>query len=140
MMPSAFERWFGRTSTIVALGALAVAIFLPPHGVGIPFCWLNRMTGIPCPGCGMMRSLSSAARGMFKTSFEYHPFGLILLVCAVLVALVAVSPARYRHAVERWMDRNEVVFRWATNLFLGAFVVFGAVRAALHIYQRMAGA
>lgn len=47
---------------------------------GATFCPFRRLTGIPCPGCGMGHSLTAALRGDFAGSFHLHPLGLPLLV------------------------------------------------------------
>jgi hypothetical protein len=47
-------------------------------------CMMRRTTGIPCPTCGMTRSLASLAKGQFSQSLDYHPFGILVagLLCA----------------------------------------------------------
>lgn len=40
------------------------------------FCPLVIFAGIPCPGCGMSRSLYLFCIGEFADSFRYHPFML----------------------------------------------------------------
>jgi len=39
-------------------------------------CPFFKFTGIPCPSCGLTRSLISLSQGDFKTSWQYHSFGL----------------------------------------------------------------
>ena len=36
-------------------------------------CPFYRLTGIPCPGCGMTRAFLAAARLDFGAAFAYHP-------------------------------------------------------------------
>lgn len=50
-------------------------------------CMMFRMSGIPCPTCGMTRSLASLAKGRLADSLDYHPFGILvagLLCCGWL--------------------------------------------------------
>jgi hypothetical protein len=42
-------------------------------------CIFNRATGLPCPGCGLTRSIVSAVHGDMKTSFKYHRMGILVL-------------------------------------------------------------
>ena len=136
MRRTTFQRWLDRRTTLVAFGVLGVAVFLPPTGLGISVCWANRLTGIPCPGCGMMRSLSCAVRGMLEASFMHHPFGMPILLSSMLVVFVALLPSRRRAALEAWVGRHERVASKVSLLFLGAFVGFGAIRALVH-FERL---
>jgi hypothetical protein len=47
-------------------------------------CPFFKVTGIPCPSCGITRSLISLSQGDFKTSWQYHSFGLILTAIATV--------------------------------------------------------
>jgi hypothetical protein len=73
---------------------LAVARLLTPspRGVGtheqlgLPPCMLLKLTGIPCPSCGLTTSFAHAVRLHFYESFVTQPFGL--LACAVAFLLI----------------------------------------------------
>ena len=45
---------------------------------------MRRVFGVPCPTCGMTRSMASLAKGHLAQSIAYHPFGLLVagLICA----------------------------------------------------------
>jgi hypothetical protein len=38
-------------------------------------CLFRRLTGRPCPSCGLTRSWNAATRLQVRESFELHPFG-----------------------------------------------------------------
>lgn len=51
---------------------------------------MRTVIGLPCPGCGMTRSLSSLWRGHLWLSFRYHPLGIpLFLVCIVCILMFA---------------------------------------------------
>ncbi len=61
---------------------LSAALLTPSTGnlkigpVTLPgLCVLRNTTGIPCPGCGLTRSVVSAVHGDWKVSFQYHRMG-----------------------------------------------------------------
>jgi hypothetical protein len=63
-----------------AYGAVLLQAYrpvLPENGAN--FCPFRRLTGIPCPGCGMGHALVFALRGDFAGSFRSHPLGIPLL-------------------------------------------------------------
>ena len=54
--------------------------YLRIGGATLPgICMFHGMTGLPCPGCGLTRSISAAAHGDLKSSFSHHRLGLLLL-------------------------------------------------------------
>lgn len=50
-------------------------------------CPFHRLTGLPCPGCGLTRAFVCLAHGRFMESLHWHPIGW--LVFGVFVALWA---------------------------------------------------
>jgi hypothetical protein len=41
---------------------------------------LRTTTGVPCPGCGLSRSIVAAMHGDLRRSLAYHRLGLLTLV------------------------------------------------------------
>jgi hypothetical protein len=124
--------WLGRYCVAAAWMGLALAAFSPPHGSGLPWCWVYGATGLPCPGCGMTRSLSCALRGMWGESWTYHPFGLFVLPLFVLTAAQSLLPGPVRSRLKRLMQAHAPFFNGLYLTFVVAFVAFGATRALLH--------
>ncbi len=69
-----------RTS-VPAWGKVGILLLLPLALVLIPTAWLERgpsicvirrVTGKPCPGCGMTRALSCVAHGHFKQGYQHN--------------------------------------------------------------------
>lgn len=50
-------------------------------------CSFKNLTGLPCPGCGLTRSIVSGMHGDFRGSLTYHRLGLLTLfyVCLQLL-------------------------------------------------------
>jgi hypothetical protein len=49
-------------------------------------CVVRRLTGRPCPACGLTRSWRAAAHGRPRESLTHHPFGLVTMVGAAWFA------------------------------------------------------
>jgi hypothetical protein len=73
----------------VAAILVAAAVALPRGAVrGSPvICPFRRVTGLPCPACGLTRSWQAAAHFHLVDSLGYHPLGIATLVGAVATAL-----------------------------------------------------
>lgn len=123
--------WLGKYCVLVAWLGLFLAVISPPHGSGITVCWFQSSTGLPCPGCGMTRSLSCGIRGMFVESWNYHPLGLLVLALFVMTAAQSLFPRQVRLKLIQFIHAHATVFNTAYLVFVIAFVSFGAVRALL---------
>lgn len=80
---------------IVCFCILAGALILrPAHpgsshirlgGISLPdVCVMRGTTGLPCPGCGLTRSIVAAVHGDIRKSLVYHRLGLLTLVYVLL--------------------------------------------------------
>ncbi|MGD8452962.1 MAG: DUF2752 domain-containing protein [Phycisphaerae bacterium] len=133
------QRWFGRRSGVVAWVILAFALVHPAHGLGLPICMWRAAADVPCPGCGMARSLSCTLRGDITQACAYHPFGPIFAGLFVVMGVVGYLPESARGRFMACLDRHG---RWTTAAYvtlIGAFLVFGAVRALVAFGHNLAG-
>ena len=64
-----------------ACGALARGEDL---STGPTLCPFRLVTGLPCPFCGMTRSLLALGQGDLGVSVRLHPLGPVLLVAALV--------------------------------------------------------
>lgn len=71
---------------LVSLATIAVLACLPSDGLTSGLCPLFQLTGIPCPFCGLTRSISSGLHGELGRSIAYHPLGIAVLVYLVAIA------------------------------------------------------
>ncbi len=120
----------GRHCRWCILIALAVVLLPPEDGLGIDLCMMKRMTGAPCPGCGVTRCGSNMVRGHFRRAFEFNPFGFILH--PILFALVCLSllPDAARASFARRLIPWQRTMRILNIAFWTAFFIFGMVRWA----------
>ncbi len=93
-------QWAGLAAAIVLIGTLVTA-YAPIHG---PICVSRALFHLPCPGCGLTRSLTAIWHGDLLLSFRYHPMGLPTFVGCMGVALRALSPPAIRPRW-RWFER-----------------------------------
>lgn len=81
---------FGARFAVAREGSVEAAASLSPLG-----CPLLALTGLPCPTCGMGRSLVATANLDLATAVTHHPFGPVALAGALgLAALLALGAGR----------------------------------------------
>lgn len=128
-----YDRWFNKTSFLLAWAGLGVAFLHPPHGLDITVCWFSASTGALCPGCGATRALSSAAHGMFAQSWQYHPFGIPILLLFGFTVLLSLLPASWRRRFAITVIRHHRPVNILYLSFIIAFTVFGMARSILYL-------
>jgi hypothetical protein len=120
----------GRAIAFVALTAAITAAFLyRPSSNAPPVCMSKRMLGVSCPGCGMTRSVTAAARGDLASALRFHAFGPLLLAGALAVwALLAVALAGDRRTLP---DLSRPFWTYVVVGFFAALVVYWLARLAM---------
>ena len=119
----------GRFTRVFAAVVVAAAFVLPGDGTGfLPTCYFRAWFALPCPRCGLSRSLASITPLHIGDALAYHPFGLLVygLMCTILA--VSLSPARARGAVAEWLDARAPRVRQVYGVGVAAFLVFGVGR------------
>ena len=129
---SVSQRLLGPWSILAAWLVLGIAIFHPPTGMSVPLCIIRSQTSIPCPGCGLSRSVSSFARGMVAQGASMHPFGAVILVWAIVVVCVSLSPTTMRSRVASFLQNHHRPVMILYVGFVVSFVAFGVLRAVSH--------
>jgi hypothetical protein len=126
-----------RAALLVALSApilLAAALPVIVHTLREHFiphfyiiCPLLTFTGIPCPFCGLTRSLLCLLHGEVAQAFWYHPFGPIVWGGIALFAIWTLVSLMFRRNFALKISRQvkpkillAIVFLiWIGNVFLG---------------------
>ena len=128
---------------LVVLGLVAlfvIAARLDPYGpdgtplgmgthrqLGLPECNFLRLTGLPCPSCGMTTSFALLMHGDLAASLRANAVGTLLALCLLgLIPWSVISALRGRwlwvRRLEPWLLRSVIVFaglallRWAVVL------------------------
>lgn len=112
-----------RTWQWLAVIALVAAFVLPLSSFNVSICIFYNMTGLPCPGCGLTRSLHSFVHLQPLHALQYHPFGFFGALGAVFFASSAVWRAPGL-LFERYKHHTAVAF----GVLAVALIVFAIVR------------
>jgi len=102
----------------------------------VPLCLFKQLTGLPCPGCGMTRSLIHLAHGDVCVALALNPVGLLLFPALAALALAALVPLRLREPAARWIESRSPWFNIA-GICLGiAMLLNGAGRILWIVWGR----
>jgi hypothetical protein len=128
----------GRSTEIVSLLLVTAVVIVarcysPLDDPTFVLCLFRKVTGLPCPGCGMTRSFCALAKGNVHQSFLFHPLGPLVFLAfivawvraAVLLGVDRVgSASRWFNRVQSATIRCEAIARRFRLAHLGLFVVF----------------
>ena len=106
---------------IIGLGILYM--FNPIEYKWMPHCLVKQLTGLSCPGCGLMRAIYSALHGRFAEAFSYNYW--LLLTVPYVIALIAqrLMPAgRLKSRVGRVLEHRYMLGFYIIT-FLAWFVI-----------------
>jgi hypothetical protein len=137
--PDCYRLLFNPFATWGSLGMLFLVSHLPPDGAGVPVCLFQAMSGLPCPGCGLTRALSSLAQGHPTAAFGYHPFAFIVLPLFLMLASYNFLPLAARQRLQAFCDRHDRLIRRGYHGFVYAFVAFGVLRMLAYAASRGLG-
>lgn len=119
----------------MALFAVAASFVLPFEGFGFDICGIHRLTGLPCPGCGLTRAFVSVAHGDWSTALGANAFVVVLYPLFVALGTLVLLPSGMRRAVERWLARESGRMGQVYRVGLAAFVGFGSLRFAWFLFS-----
>ncbi|MFP6586915.1 MAG: DUF2752 domain-containing protein [Pirellulaceae bacterium] len=130
---SPFDILFIRIAQVIALILLVLGIILPSGGMGIPLCMFKRMFSLPCPSCGLTRSVASVLHGDFLKSWGYHPLGIFFVAVALLFVVNLTLPRRRAVVVRRFFRKHNDPLEILLIAFATFFIGFGGVRLMAYV-------
>ncbi len=91
------------------------------HQLGLPPCTFYRVTGLPCPSCGMTTSFALLVRGDVGNSLRANAVGTLLgLFCLTLIPWCVTAALTGRTPFVRSMERAVTV---VVLVFLGLMLL-----------------
>ena len=85
-----------------------------------PSCFVKEQTGVPCPTCGMSRSIVAFYQGDFLKSRNYHPYGYFFVLFFCLQFCLRAIPFLVVRSWLPWVDTGQMI--------LGSFILIALTR------------
>ena len=108
---------------IISMLLLPVYFILPTGDSHFTICPFFHLTGSPCPGCGMGRSLVHIFHLHFIKAFYYNPYGFLIaaIQCYLIVSL-------FFPKIIFMYESNRSYFKSIEYTVAFLFIAFGGVR------------
>ena len=134
MLPTTFspiatllrDRRFGLLLTgTLSLNIVALALHLPGWE-----CAFFRVTGLPCPGCGLTRACVLLLRGELQASIKFHAFAPVFVLFIAMLIICTLLP---RTVTESFIDKAEMLERKTgiTIIILSGLILYWLARLFL---------
>lgn len=74
---------------VLSASGLVLAAVIPPSAFddSLTICPFRLITGVPCPACGLVRSVVATMHGDAYDSLQLHPFGMVAVLVMITLAL-----------------------------------------------------
>ncbi len=129
MKDSVFSNLFlNKFTTITSLLVIIISFILPPEGLGRSTCGLYILTKLPCPACGLTRSVTSISHLRFAKAFYYHPFGFIFYIIFLFLAIYNFMPEKIKNIIKVFFIKNEDIIRSILLFLICSFMIHGIAR------------
>jgi Protein of unknown function (DUF2752) len=83
-------------------------------------CPFKMLTGFPCPGCGITKSLVSFYEGDIFKSFSYHIFGpFVIAFCVITIAVLSIELITKKEYLNSWLYNKKLAY--GLGIFLAVY-------------------
>ena len=116
-----------RKFTFALAGATGLHVALVSLNLPSWDCPFFRVTGVPCPGCGLSRATMLLLKGDLAGSIRFHAFAPIFLFAIVALILSLLLP---KSIIQPAIARAELIERKTglTILILGSLILYWLAR------------
>ncbi|MFN2395938.1 MAG: DUF2752 domain-containing protein [Bacteroidales bacterium] len=78
----------------------------------LSFCLMRDITGVPCPSCGITRSVTTLAQGQLAEALWWNPLGLLMFASMITFpAWIFYDVIRRKDTFYEFFIRVENIFR-----------------------------
>lgn len=81
------------------------------------------LTGLPCPGCGITKSLAALYEGNLLTSINYHLFGpLVFVFCLAAIIILSIEILSDRELFQNILFSKKLAYTLGITLATYHFI------------------
>jgi len=106
------------TLAVCAMPLYFLASAFPPAGGSFSFCLFERLTSLPCPGCGITTSVLHLLRGSLRSAIEVNAAGVAVAAFYAVQLTLGLAYALRVATPERTM----LAFRTSDRALLAALI------------------
>jgi len=115
---------------LLLTGALGLHVLLASLHLPLWECPFLRVTGLPCPGCGLTRACILLLQGDVQASVRFHAFAPFFIILIAMMMIATVLPKK---VAEPFINKTELLERKTglTIIILGGLILYWLARLLL---------
>jgi hypothetical protein len=119
--PDTADKVFMASLLFLSILLIGIAAFLRPdqRGYGtheqlrfVPPCGFKKLTGLPCPSCGMTTAFAYMAHGQFFKAAITHPYAAMLFVLLAITGIASLAGLIFNWPLPTFLGRHEMKKLW----------------------------
>ena len=87
------------------------------------FCLFYKLTGLPCPGCGMIRSIQCLVDFELSESLSYNPCGILIIVSIIIQIPMRIIALKNEYLFFRIDKLSQILTRLVIALLLIFWII-----------------
>jgi hypothetical protein len=131
--PALVSLLFSKAVALVSLAGVVLSFVLPADGLGVSMCWFAANLHLPCPGCGLTRSVISVAHLDFAGALVQNPFGVVGYALFAASIALGLSPRGWTAGVRAWLGAQPRLCSVALNGLAGGLIAYGLLRLTYYV-------
>ena len=101
---------------------LVASFLMVPSGLpAFDICLFHRLSGFPCPGCGLSRAFCAISHGDWAAAWGFNPFGFLFYAWAGLA--IPWAAWQWRYPERRMFSEWHLLWFWRGIVLLGMVMV-----------------
>ena len=94
-------------------------------------CPFKMLTGFPCPGCGITKSLVYFYEGDIYKSLSYHMLGpFVIAFCVIIIAVLTIELITKKEYFNSWLYNKKLAYGLGISL-----AVYHTIRLVYFVYS-----
>ena len=111
---------------IILIAPIFLLLMSPDIESEQSFCPFKMLTGMPCPGCGITKSMVFFYKGEWLKSVSYHIFGpVFIFFCVATILLQTTEIFTGKSYFDKWIFSKKLAYGLA--IFLGIYHIIRLV-------------
>jgi hypothetical protein len=127
LRPTSLSSFLKRVGLLLSFPAFLLIAYLVPFDRLPPACIFYRLTGYPCPSCGLTRAVTAIVHCNPKLAVKMNPFGFLVVggfgLWWVIALYETISGRKTR--LHQWAAKNAI---YIALVCIGMLMVFGVLR------------
>lgn len=124
-----------RVPGLVSLAVLGFGAWMPGDGVSFTICLVYATIGVPCPGCGLTRSVASTLDGDLPQALWFNPMGPVVALALIATAITTFLPQARLEATWTGLGQLFRERRKAFDVLFYTYLAFTGVRGTLAVFD-----